>query len=441
MRTGAVTKACALECGLQFDYHKGGSLVAAKYMEPLLPEKWYFAPLKDEEKDKVIKAQKEMMVQRLAQSSPPLAPLASKELLEYAKHEVNIGSIKSSIARIQRLVAGLDKITSFAQYALSWDSIPLTACAQAWIVYLVYYPNMFAPTALLAVAVYSLCLFPGRYQRVLDRMVADEWLSQGLPFAPATEEEERARKEKEEEAKRLEMEAEQRRREEEKALGEAEEETAAAKKEQERILAERKKAAEKAAAERAAAEKPKEAFNWDSINPLAALQRQMDEVFAMITLSQTILDEVAGAAERLAGILSWEEPRVTAGFVVLLLALAWSLIYVEMVTRFFVKVILGVVLKTVFTVVSPSAIKFGVSAAILFVMRHPAILPDEKTKAVQEAKARAAGKRRSRRNWRRRRGTPTTRKPRAPPAPAPPSKPLPPLNVFFRMPTQSDRLL
>ena len=116
----------------------------------------------------------------------------------------------------------------------------------------------------------------------------------------------------------------------------------------------------------------------------------MDEVFAMITLSQTILDEVAGAAERLAGILSWEEPRVTAGFVVLLLALAWSLIYVEMVTRFFVKVILGVVLKTVFTVVSPSAIKFGVSAAILFVMRHPAILPDEKTKAVQEAKARAA---------------------------------------------------
>ena len=154
---------------------------------------------------------------------------------------MNIGSIKSSIARIQRLVAGLDKITSFAQYALSWDSIPLTACAQAWIVYLVYYPNMFAPTALLAVAVYSLCLFPGRYQRVLDRMVADEWLSQGLPFAPATEEEERARKEKEEEAKRLEMEAEQRRREEEKALGEAEEETAAAKKEQERILAERKK--------------------------------------------------------------------------------------------------------------------------------------------------------------------------------------------------------
>ena len=167
----------------------------------------------------------------------------------------------------------------------------------------------------------------------------------------------------------------------------------------------------------------------------------MDEVFAMITLSQTILDEVAGAAERLAGILSWEEPRVTAGFVVLLLALAWSLIYVEMVTRFFVKVILGVVLKTVFTVVSPSAIKFGVSAAILFVMRHPAILPDEKTKAVQEAKARAAREAALAKELAEAEGDADDEKAAPPPAPAPPSKPLPPLNVFFRMPTQSDRLL
>jgi hypothetical protein len=31
----------------------------------------------------------------------------------------------------------------------------------------------------------------------------------------------------------------------------------------------------------------------------------------MITMSQNILDEVAGAAERLGGILAWEEPRVT----------------------------------------------------------------------------------------------------------------------------------
>jgi hypothetical protein len=47
------------------------------------------------------------------------------------------------------------------------------------------------------------------------------------------------------------------------------------------------------------------------------------------------------------------------------------LIYVEIVTRFFVKIILGVVAKTIFTIVSPSLIKFGVSAGILFVLRHP----------------------------------------------------------------------
>jgi hypothetical protein len=81
-------------------------------------------------------------------------------------------------------------------------------------------------------------------------------------------------------------------------------------------------------AEAEAKPKLQEAFTWDSLNPLAAMQKQMAEVYAMITMSQNILDEVAGAAERLAGILSWEEPRVTAGFVVVLLVLAWMLIYV-----------------------------------------------------------------------------------------------------------------
>jgi hypothetical protein len=40
-----VTKTCKLECGIQFDYHSGGALVAKKYMQPLLPDKWYFNPM------------------------------------------------------------------------------------------------------------------------------------------------------------------------------------------------------------------------------------------------------------------------------------------------------------------------------------------------------------------------------------------------------------
>jgi hypothetical protein len=53
-------------------------------------------------------------------ASPPLNELVAKELLEFAKHEVNIGSIKSSIARLQRLAGGFDKISGAMTYALSW---------------------------------------------------------------------------------------------------------------------------------------------------------------------------------------------------------------------------------------------------------------------------------------------------------------------------------
>lgn len=439
--SGEVKKTCTLELGLQFDYHAGGSKVAAKYMDPLLPEKWYLQPMKDEEREKVTKAQKEMLVLKLKNASPPIGELASKQLLEFSKHEVNIGSIKSSIARIQRVVAGFDELSLGLTYALSWNSIPITALMQCWIVYLVYYPNMFMPTALLATALWSLARFPGRYNRVLERATADEWLSQGLPFAPPTEEEERLKKEREEKDKQ-EEEAEQKRLEEEaKEIEGLSKEEKEAKEMQAKILADKKAAAQKAAAEKAKAEAPKETFSWESLNPLAALQKQMDEVFAMITLSQAILDEAASALERLAGILSWEEPRVTAGFLCIILVLAWALVYVEVVTKIFVKVIIGIIVKTIFTIVSPSTIKFGVSAGILFVMRHPAILPDEKTKALQEAKARAQREAQLAQELAEADGDDEVVLPPPPPPPPPPSAPLAPLNVFFRMPTNSDRLL
>ena len=442
--SGAVKKTCTLEVGLQFDYENGGAKAASKYFEPLLPEKWYLQPLADDERERVIKSQKEMLVKRLAQASPPINESASKILLEFSKHEVNIGSIKSSVARIQRVAAGFDKIGAAVSYALSWDSVIVTALTQCWIVYLVYYPNMLMPTVLLATALWSLAQFPGRYQRVLDRAQADEWLSQGLPFAPPTEEEERVKREREEAAKAEEAAAAAAREEEEKELAKLSKEEREAKETQKKLLLEKKRAAEKAAAEKAKAEAPKETFSWESLNPLAALQKQMDEVFAMITLSQSILDEVAGGLERVAGVLSWEEPRVTAGFLLVILAAAWALVYVEVVTRFFVKIVLGVVVKTVFTIVSPSTLKFGASAGILFAMRHPAILPDEKTKVLQEAKARAAREAALAAELANEEGDDEDASAAvAPPAapPAPPSAPLAPLNVFFRMPTQSDRLL
>jgi hypothetical protein len=93
--------------------------------------------------------------------------------------------------------------------------------------------------------------------------------------------------------------------------------------------------------------------------------------------------------------------------------------------------VLGVVVKTVFTIVSPSTLKFGASAGILFAMRHPAILPDEKTKVLQEAKARAAREAALAAELANEEEDDESSENAA----------VAPLNVFFRMPTQSDRLL
>jgi len=267
------------------------------------------------------------------------------------------------------LHSGFDGISKGLTYSLSWQSIPVTALMQVWIVYLVYYPNMFAPTCLLATALWSLAKFPGRYQRVLERCTADEWLSQGLPFAPPTEEEERVKKLKEEETKKFEEEETKKAEAEAKEILGLSKEEKDAKATQAKLLSEKKAAKEKAAKAKAKADAPKETFSWESLNPLAALQKQMDDVFAMITMSQTVLDQAASCLERVAGLLTWEEPRVTAGCLCLILVTAWALVYVEVVTRFFFKVVMGIVVKTLFTIVSPAAVKFGVSAGILFVMR------------------------------------------------------------------------
>ena len=76
-------------------------------------------------------------------------------------------------------------------------------------------------------------------------------------------------------------------------------------------------------------------------------------------------------------------------------------------------------------------------------MRHPAILPDEKTKVLQEAKARAAREAALAAELANEDDDDASPSVVAasPAPPAPPSAPLAPLNVFFRMPTQSDRLL
>ena len=75
-------------------------------------------------------------------------------------------------------------------------------------------------------------------------------------------------------------------------------------------------------------QKPREVFSFESLNPLAALQRQMDEITQMITDAQVVLDDAAGILERVVGILDWDEPRVTACVVVGLFLIAWAFIFI-----------------------------------------------------------------------------------------------------------------
>ena len=379
---------------MQFNYKNGGSLVARKYLEPTLPDKWYFSPMSDEEKERMIKAHKNMIVERMKHSSPPMNETVSKELLEFSKHEVNIGSIKSSIARIQRLTAGFDKIGSGLTYALSWESIPATALTQCYIVYLIYKPNMFIPSLLCLVALYSLALFPSRYGRVLQRMEADECYAGPPVPAPnrgrgTSQEGSRGGAQAKGGGRRGGV---KKAEEEEKKLAKLEGDADKNRADREKRLEEKKRRARRRrrnGKRRRNEPTPRRRRSTGSDQPVGEFAE---------TDGRGVRDDHhvaehprrgASCAERVAGILSWEEPRVTAGVLVVILALAWALVYVEVVTRFFIKIVLGVVVKTIFKIVSPATIKFGISCGVLFALRHPAILPDEQTRIQMEARKRA----------------------------------------------------
>ena len=211
--------------------------------------------------------------------------------------------------------------------------------------------------------------------------------------------------------------------------------------------AEREKEKKKEEAEAKAVEtkekeekKEKQAFTFESLNPLAALQRQMDEISHMIQDAQVVLDDAAGVLERIACILDWDEPRITACVVLALVILAWALIFIDVVVRFMTNIVLGVFMKTFFTIFSPRTIKWSISAGFLFTMRHPAILPDAATAAIEEDKAarKAALASASSSGAA---GADAQDQSDEQKASLMDPRPLPPVNVFYRIPTSATRIL
>ena len=420
-RSGVVVTNGTLRCSFTFK-HKSTASFASRYMQPVLPDKWYIQPLSDTERRRMLRAHSMMMMKRLYNSNPSIPEVVSKELLDFSKQDVSIKSIKSSIARMERVVTNLTSIGDNLSYALSWESIPLTIFVQLVMVYVIHHPHMFFPMFFLSIAFQSLMRFPSRYQRTLDRCVPDDWLTVGLAFPPDSEEELEKKKASEAEAKKKLEEAKKLALEEEK----------------------RKEAEKKEEEKESEIQKPREVFSFESLNPLAALQRQMDEITQMITDAQVVLDDAAGILERVVGILDWDEPRVTACVVVGLFLIAWAFIFIDAVIRFITTVVVGVFVKTFFTIFSPVAIKWGVSFATLFALRHPAILPDAATAAIEEEKrlrraaAQAAAQASSA-------GAKVESKDKAeifePKSAVFDPRPLAPVNVFYRIPTQATRVL
>lgn len=425
--SGVVVTNGSLRCSFTFK-HRSPAALAARYMQPILPDKWFIQPLSESEKRRMLRAHSAMMVRRLYNSNPSIPEVVSREMGDFSKQDVSINSIKASIARIQRVITNLSTAGDGISYLLSWESIPATVCTQLVLAFIIHHPRLLAPMIPMAIAMMSLSKFPSRYQRTLDRCVPDEWLSVGLPFPPDTEEEQERKKQAEADAKRKLEEAKRLAVEEKKRLDQEKQEAA--------------KEAAKEAAEAAAASKKSEIFTFESLNPLAALQRQMDEITAMIQDAQIVLDQAAGVLERVVGLLNWEEPRVTAVIVIMLLGLAWAFIFIDAVIRFMTTVVIGVFFKTFFSIFTPSTIKWALTLGMLFALRHPAILPDAATVAIEEEKAiRRAAEKAAAEGGAKAKAKAQHADVDDTKAAVLESRPLAPVNIFYRIPTQASRIL
>ena len=103
---GDIVKNGTLTLAFTFTHFKGGALVARKYIKPKLPAKWYFYPLSPNETQRVLRAQKDVLVKKLLQANPPIPEKVSQHILAYSQHTVNVMSIKSSIARLEKSMSG-----------------------------------------------------------------------------------------------------------------------------------------------------------------------------------------------------------------------------------------------------------------------------------------------------------------------------------------------
>ena len=198
--------------------------------------------------------------------------------------------------------------------------------------------------------------------------------------------------------------------------------------------------------------KQKDAATWDSINPIAQLQKQLEEVKLLITQSQSILDQVAGGIERFVGIFTWAEPRVTAMIILVVMAFGWATLYIQTIVRVGLELMTGVIAKVIFKIITPERVKFACTCGLLWLLRHPAIFPNDVRRAIQEEKNARMEAQLAAEAKKESGEMDASEEVDSELAEAlkdePPKvdylfdpRPMPPLNVFFRIPTRSSQLV
>ena len=439
---GEIVKNGTLTLAFTFTHFKGGALVARKYIKPKLPAKWYYYPLSPNETHRMLRAQKDVVVKKLSQANPPIPEKVSQHILAYAQHSVNVMSIKSSIARLEKSMSGFVKLHKFMTYTFSWDSIPVTVLAQCTLVFWIYHPEWLVPSFCFGLSLNAMLLFPGRYQRVLDRMVPNEFLSVGIAAGP--EDIGDALKLKDQEDRDKEIESKGTLMDKKDANFDSDDEDANKENAAKDAKAEEKKKKNMT--------KQKDAATWDSINPIAQLQKQLEEVKLLITQSQSILDQVAGGIERFVGIFTWAEPRVTAMIILVVMAFGWATLYIQTIVRVGLELMTGVIAKVIFKIITPERVKFACTCGLLWLLRHPAIFPNDVRRAIQEEKNARMEAQLAAEAKKESGEMDASEEVDSELAEAlkdePPKvdylfdpRPMPPLNVFFRIPTRSSQLV
>lgn len=139
--------------------------------------------------------------------------------------------------------------------------------------------------------------------------------------------------------------------------------------------------------------------------------------------------------------------------ILVVLALGWATLYIQTIVRVGFELMTGVVAKVVFKIVTPERVKFACTCGLLWLLRHPAIFPDDVRRAIQEEKnarieAQLAAEAKKASGEMNAQPEEVDLELEEALKDASPKvdylfdpRPMPPLNVFFRIPTRSSQLV